>query len=387
MRILSIIAVIFLFGCSAAQTVQMARTQNILIRTPHVEGAKCTINDGLGRKWKVRKTPGNVSVQDGHPPLQVICRKKGYHTSISTIDEHKQELLTIDGKRITIGLYQKFPATKIPRLIPTAIKEASGFLLDPTGSVSTKFPNEITMWMEPKNWNSEKDMRKWAYEKQIWLSERYIASTEDKATDELRKQQRRDIKQAKKAKNKERVEKVKEIAKKAVDAKTYSNAMRGGTKWTTDTAEELTEGALDSAVIAYDGASKIKGNITYRASEIGKDAAEQISTEVIKGGADIRKNTEEMHERSSKYHEQLMKSSSDAWDNGKNSMMEKSKWLPSWLKHSTKSKVGGKNDKEKAKDDEKSSKLDNAVKARERTQGMEDIPPWEIERQLESEGF
>lgn len=172
------------------ESLQIANTHNILIQTPHVEGAECRVSDKGGRKWNLWETPGTVAVQEGHPPLVVICAKKGFKTSVLTINEHKEELLTIDGQRIDVSIYGDFP-TKFPRLIPTAIKESAGFVQDPTGHISTTYPNTITVWMEPKKWESEEQMREWAFDREVEDRAQFINEEDAKSVDEKRKAKRR----------------------------------------------------------------------------------------------------------------------------------------------------------------------------------------------------
>ena len=189
-KILLSVALLVISGCSTIESLGYSNTQNILIDTPHVEGAECNLSDKTGRKWNLWETPGTVPVQEGHPPLVVICTKKGFKKSVLTINEHKEELLTIDGKHIDVSIYGDFP-TKFPRLIPAAIKETAGFVQDPTGSVSTTYPNKIVVWMEPKKWESEGQMREWAFDREVEDRGDFINERDAKLADEKRKEERR----------------------------------------------------------------------------------------------------------------------------------------------------------------------------------------------------
>lgn len=196
-----LIAVFFLLaGCgSIMESVQNANTQNILIQTPRVEGAECRVSDGMGRKWNVWETPGAVAVQEGHPPLVIVCSKKGFKKSVLTINEKKEEILTIDGKRVDFSIFGDFP-TKFPRLIPAAIRETAGFVQDPTGSISTEYPNTITVWMEPKAWESEEQMREWAFDREVQNRADFNSDEEFRLSEEKRKADRRAAKKARKEK-------------------------------------------------------------------------------------------------------------------------------------------------------------------------------------------
>jgi hypothetical protein len=274
--IISII-ILLLVGCSAIDNMRLARTQNILVQTPHADGAKCVITDALGRKWKAKKTPVSVAVEDGHSPLQVICTKTGYKTTVLTVSEQKEELLTIDGKRVTMNAYDQFP-TKAPRLIPTAIKEASSFVIDPTGQISTKYPNEISVWMEKDKWESEEEMRKWAYEKEVWQNEQYVMIDDDKQTDDARKAVRREKKKARADDRRELYEKVKntagDIANKAIHPKTYMDYAKKGAQWGVNSAGEVVEGTIDTTGIVVGGSANIVGDAAQQVAP--KDAMKKV---------------------------------------------------------------------------------------------------------------
>ena len=198
---LLIIVLFSVAGCAAFEVARLARTQTILVKTPHAEGSKCVITDARGRSWNVRRTPASVAVEDGHSPLHVVCKKRGHKTTSLTVREIKEELLTIDGERVSLGVYDQFPV-KMPRLIPTAIKEASSFVLDPTGNISTKYPEEITVWMEPEKWDSKEQMIAWAYDREIEGNRSFINTEDARIKDERRKAIRRAKKEAREEKRK-----------------------------------------------------------------------------------------------------------------------------------------------------------------------------------------
>lgn len=199
-KIISVLALLVASGCaSTMESLQIANTQNLLIQTPNVDGAECRLSDKGGRKWNLWETPGTVAVQEGHAPLVIICSKKGFKTSVLTINEHKEELLTIDGQRIDVSVYGDFP-TKFPRLVPAAIKETAGFMQDPTGSLSTTYPNSVLVWMEPKKWESEEQMRAWAFDREVADRAEFINEEETKRVHEARQLTRRAEKEARERK-------------------------------------------------------------------------------------------------------------------------------------------------------------------------------------------
>ncbi len=225
MKIIFVGLVLFLVtGCvSAINSAKLARTQNILVQTPFADGAKCKITDARGVSWRARRTPISVAVLEGHSPLHVVCRKKGFKNTTLTVREHKEELLTIDGERVTLGLYDQF-TTKAPRLFPTVVKEATGIILDPLGNLSTKYPEEIVVWMEPLKWDSEEQMREWAFEKRVWENQQMAMVADAKETDDARKIVRRGKKRVRKEKRAEIIKNVKEGLAEALDPENINPA-------------------------------------------------------------------------------------------------------------------------------------------------------------------
>lgn len=209
-KIASLIIVLVTSGCaSTLESLKIANTQNILIQTPHVDGAECEISDKGGRKWRLWSTPGTIPILQGHPPIVIICTKKNFKTSVLTVNEHKEEILTIDGKRIDVSIHNQF-ITKIPRLVPGAIRETAGFMQDPTGSISTTYPNEVVVWMEPKKWESEEQMREWAFDRDVLERAEFINETDAKLAEDKRKDKRRAEEQERKKKFDERMKKLRE---------------------------------------------------------------------------------------------------------------------------------------------------------------------------------
>lgn len=209
-KIITSLILLIVSGCaSTMESLKMANTQNLLIQTPHVNGAECELSDKGGRKWRLWETPGTIAVKQGHPPLVIICTKKGFKKSVLTINEQKEELLTIDGKRIDVSLFNQFP-TKFPRLIPGTIRETAGFMQDPTGSVSTEYPNEVIVWMEPKKWESEEQMREWAFDREVQDRAEFINEEDAKLNEERRKAKRRVDSKAREEKMDSFIDKTKE---------------------------------------------------------------------------------------------------------------------------------------------------------------------------------
>ena len=343
--------------------IKRARTQNIMVVTPHADGAKCTITDAIGRKWRVRNTPNSVNVQEGHSPLKFVCRKTGYKTTVNTISEHKQELLTIDGERVTLGIYQQFP-TKSPRLIPSLVKETAGFAIDPTGNLSTKYPNEVTIWMEPNEFESDEAMIAWAYDKEIWINERILQEDDDKAKDDARKKVRRDLKQARKEKRKEYLDKAFEFSKKVAvegtkpinyvkvtekvvkhvvgevdEATRYAaKASEGGAIYTINTADEILAYSVDKT---GDGARRLANSANdgfeYAFSELRDDAA-YVLEKTTKTTADtmttviFNRNLEELKNATMKFRTKWIKEHNPKLTPKQRYRIKQTSWYPEWKK-------------------------------------------------------
>jgi hypothetical protein len=365
--------VLFLVGCSAYEAAILARTQTILVKTPHAEGAKCTITDARGRSWRVRKTPESVAVEDGHSPLHVVCKKRGHKTTTLTVGEIKEELLTIDGKRVSAGIYDQFP-TKMPRLIPTAIKEASSFVLDPTGNVSTKYPDEITVWMEPEKWESEKQMIAWAYDREIEGNRDFLDEEEARIKDEKRKAIRRAKKKAREEKRKEILDKTlktaKDVAKKAVDIETYVDFTQDGTKYALNKTANVSRKTVDTGTIVLKGSGHI-------VQEVGEGFSDMSDVVDIKGAV------EWLEKKSKEYEVPWSVTEESKWKHYKESKLHKSKWIPNWLKvrHSTVSKVGNMG---KPNYNTEIKESDEIVDVEE-IEPISDIPPWIVGRPVKVE--
>ena len=272
-KILSIVVIFFLTGCvPMLESVRTANTQNILVQTPRVEGATCDVTDGVGRNWSIWETPGSVAVQEGHPPLVIICTKKGFKKSVLTINEQKEEILTIDGKRIDFSVFGHFP-TKFPRLIPSAVREVAGFAQDPTGSISTEYPHEITVWMEPKYWESEEQMRQWAFDRGIKNRADFLNDEERQLVENKRKAKRRADKKARKEKVKGAIE----------------SARKGVVKGIKNTAKIFEQGDAIKHVVkksigqGEEKPSKQKSNL--------RSAAEAVNKNLRKGASGLAPGT------------------------------------------------------------------------------------------------
>ncbi|MBL0317716.1 MAG: hypothetical protein IPP74_00160 [Alphaproteobacteria bacterium] len=129
------VASLLVSGCTA---LNHAHDQSILIITPDAEGAKCKLTDRKGNEWKLMRTPGNITVERGHPPMSVICTKTGYHTLVEMVDANPYESDYND-----------------------LVQGVTGLTKDPFGQVTDKYPYKLTFYLEPLTFASEVDKKRW----------------------------------------------------------------------------------------------------------------------------------------------------------------------------------------------------------------------------------
>jgi len=134
-------------GCA---TVTTGTEQNITVITEkNVNGAECELTDAKSRKWYVPSTPGNANVHRGDGPMSVICAKAGYRNGLLMVDE------------IIAG------ATLGNILIGGGV----GILVDAMSGSAQRYPDQITVWMEPESWDSESARLEWLQEKEKFDAE------------------------------------------------------------------------------------------------------------------------------------------------------------------------------------------------------------------------
>ena len=132
------------FLTSGCATVTTGTEQNVTVVTEkNVIGAQCELTDAKSKKWYVPSTPGNANVHRGDGPMSVICEKSGYRTANLMVDE------TLAGA--TLG--------------NILIGGGVGILVDAMSGSAQRYPDQITVWMEPEIWSSESDRIEWVKEK------------------------------------------------------------------------------------------------------------------------------------------------------------------------------------------------------------------------------
>jgi len=128
---------VHLSGCA---TLVKGTDQQLTLNTEKgLEGATCELTDTKGGKWHVNDTPTTVTVQKGDGPMTVICRKEGHKTTTVVVDE------TVAGA--TFG--------------NIILGGGIGILIDAASGAAQRYPDQITVWMEPLEWESEEERVAW----------------------------------------------------------------------------------------------------------------------------------------------------------------------------------------------------------------------------------
>lgn len=140
-------AMLFLTGCSTWINGPM---QTITLVTPEVEGASCTLTNEKGESWHLASTPGRVTIKRSIAPLSIICSKPGYKQAVEIINPH---------------------LTKAA--MSNIFNAGIGGVVDFRKSTSHDYPPEITLWLEPKYWQSEFERQSWEGKKRLYEQQKY----------------------------------------------------------------------------------------------------------------------------------------------------------------------------------------------------------------------
>lgn len=133
-------AVLFLSGCA---TIVSGSQQSIFIETPHVNGAECKLTDSKNGSWRLDSTPGSVFVAKGNGPMNIVCSKKGYETTILQVEEG-------------------FAGATMGNII---LGGGIGILVDAASGAAQKYPDNVILWMKPNSFTSAAARKEWESEK------------------------------------------------------------------------------------------------------------------------------------------------------------------------------------------------------------------------------
>ncbi|MCX7631531.1 MAG: hypothetical protein N2038_14985 [Geminicoccaceae bacterium] len=130
------LASLLLAGCA---TVVSGTSQTVFVETPGVEGASCRLTDSNQGSWYLPRTPGAVTVQKGAGPMNVVCEKQGYETTVVTVEE------------------QLAPATLGNIILGGGI----GLFVDAASGAAERYPDKIVVWMKPLSFASPEQEAAW----------------------------------------------------------------------------------------------------------------------------------------------------------------------------------------------------------------------------------
>lgn len=152
-KVVLLVSVATLFsGCVLMQRVTKdAKKQSLTVVAPMAEGTSCDITDSRGNKYFIEETPDVVVIRQGFSPLTFICKKEGYKTEITYLDDDRIAQSTMN--------------------LPD---EMVGMVANPYARVATEFPREFAVWMQPLRWESKQHMRDWAFERSLYDHKLYL---------------------------------------------------------------------------------------------------------------------------------------------------------------------------------------------------------------------
>ena len=123
-RIVALAAILMLSACAS---VTKGTEQVVQVETPGVAGASCKLKDTKFREWTVESTPGSALVQKGDGPMDVVCKKTGYHPG-------------------TLIVPESFEAMTIGNVL---IGGVVGIAIDAASGAAQKYPDLIKVQMNP----------------------------------------------------------------------------------------------------------------------------------------------------------------------------------------------------------------------------------------------
>ena len=145
-RYVTVFLTVFLSACSTLTT---GTEQTLLVYTPKVVGAKCTLTDSTAKSWALSHSPGSVMVAKGDGPMTVVCSKAGYKTATLTVDE-------------------TFAGATLGNII---LGGGIGILIDAASGAAQQYPDDITVWMQPEKWSTPAEEKAWNEAKQAFDDE------------------------------------------------------------------------------------------------------------------------------------------------------------------------------------------------------------------------
>ena len=135
----TVILFLSVFFLSACSTIVNGTQQSVFIDTPFVEKAVCTLKDSKSGSWHLSSTPGTAIVTKGNGPMNIVCEKSGYKLGQVQIDD-------------------EFSGATLGNVI---LGGGVGILVDAASGAAQKYPDKITVWMQPNSWKSAQERQEW----------------------------------------------------------------------------------------------------------------------------------------------------------------------------------------------------------------------------------
>lgn len=135
----SMLTLAFILLSGGCATITSGTFQTLLVETPEVVAAQCTLTDSKDKRWHVGSTPGTVTVLKGDGPLHVLCEKEGYKPGSLSVEE------TVAGA--TFG-----------NLI---LGGGIGIFVDIVSGAAQRYPDKVMVWMEPAAFASAEEESRW----------------------------------------------------------------------------------------------------------------------------------------------------------------------------------------------------------------------------------
>ena len=127
-------------SASGCATVTTGTSQSVSVVTEKgVEGARCELTDSKDGKWFVSNSPGTVTVRKGDGPMTVICKKEGFNSATTMVEE-------------------SFVGATLGNVI---LGGGIGIIIDAASGAAQQYPDQIVVWMRPEEWESEAQRKEW----------------------------------------------------------------------------------------------------------------------------------------------------------------------------------------------------------------------------------
>lgn len=122
------IALTSILLASACANIVSGTSQDILIQTPNVTDAQCTIHDQLYHRWVI-SPPESIQAAKGGGTLEITCTKEGYRTLTAQQTESLDPYTLGNVLMGPIGLY--------------------GFFEDGFSGAIEEYPDTLSLTMQP----------------------------------------------------------------------------------------------------------------------------------------------------------------------------------------------------------------------------------------------